>query len=91
MQMERWQTVRRVRDKEKKEEEEEEKKDEEEKDKKEEEKKKKKKKKKKKAVGRPGLQYLKQVDRNRAADRYRAMGRVACNSCRWKGDKQSEE
>jgi len=41
-----------------------------------------------KFVGRPGLQYLKRVDRNKAADRYRAMGRVAWNGCRWKGDKQ---
>ena len=48
-------------------------------------------KKKKKKVGSPGLPYVKQVDRNRAADSYRAMGRVACYSCRWKGGKQSEE
>ena len=39
----------------------------------------------KKAVGRSGLRYLKQVDGNRAADSYRAMGRVACGSCGWKG------
>ena len=38
----------------------------------------------KKTVGRPGLQYLKQVDRNTAADSYRAMERVACDSCRWR-------
>jgi len=37
----------------------------------------------KKAVGRPGLQYLKQVDRNTAADSYRAMERMACNRSRW--------
>ena len=48
-------------------------------------------KKKKKAVGRPGLQYLKQVDRNTAADSYTAMERVACNSCRWKCGNQSKD
>ena len=37
----------------------------------------------KKAVGRPGLQYLKQVDRNTAADSYTAMERMACNRSRW--------
>jgi len=37
----------------------------------------------KNAVGRPGLQYLKQVARNRGADSYRATGRMACDSCRW--------
>jgi len=36
----------------------------------------------KKAMGRPGLQYLKQVDRKRAADSYTTMERMACNSCR---------
>ena len=45
----------------------------------------------KNAVGRPGLQYLQQVDRNSAADRYRAMGRVACNSCRWKCGNRSKD
>jgi hypothetical protein len=35
---------------------------------------------KKKAVGRPRLQYLKQVARNTGADRYTAMKRVACNT-----------
>jgi len=45
----------------------------------------------KKAVGRPGLQYLKQVARNTAADSYTAMERVACNSCRWKAANQSED
>ena len=35
-------------------------------------------------VGRPGLQYLKQVARITAADSYRAVERMACNSCRWK-------
>jgi len=45
----------------------------------------------KNAVGRPGLQYLQQVDRNTAADSYRAMGRVACNSCRWKAANTSKD
>jgi len=38
----------------------------------------------KKAVGRPRLQYLKQVIRNTAADSYRAMKKKACNISRWK-------
>ena len=45
----------------------------------------------KKAVGRPGLQYLKQVARNTAADSYRAMERVACDSCRWKAANRSKD
>jgi hypothetical protein len=45
----------------------------------------------KKAVGRPRLQYLKEVTRNTAADSYRAMKRVACNSSRWKAANQSKE
>ena len=40
------------------------------------------------AVGRPGLQYLKQVARNTAADSYRAMERMAYDSCRWKAANQ---
>jgi hypothetical protein len=44
----------------------------------------------KKFVGRPRLQYLKQVDRN-TDDRYIAMERMACNSCRWKAAKQSKD
>jgi len=36
----------------------------------------------KKAVGRPGLQYLKQVARNTEADSYTAMSRMACNNSR---------
>ena len=35
----------------------------------------------KKAVGKPRLQYLKQVARNTAADSYTAMKRMACNDC----------
>jgi hypothetical protein len=44
-----------------------------------------------KAVGRPGLQYLKQVDRNPAADSYIAMKRMACNNFRWKAANQSKD
>ena len=45
----------------------------------------------KKAVGRPGLQYLKQVAINTEADSYTTMKRVACNNCRWKTANQSKE
>jgi len=45
----------------------------------------------KKAVGRPRLQYLKQVARNTAADSYTAMKRMACNSSRWKAANQSKD
>jgi len=45
----------------------------------------------KKAVGRPGLQYLKQVDRNTGAGSYRAMERMACNRSRGKADSQSKD
>jgi hypothetical protein len=38
----------------------------------------------KKAVGRPRLQYLKQIARNTAADSCTAMKRMACNNSRWK-------
>jgi len=44
----------------------------------------------KKAVGRPRLQYSKQVARNTAADSYTAMKRMACNDSRWKAAKQSK-
>ena len=43
------------------------------------------------AVGRPQLQYLKQVARNRAADSYRTMKRMACNKSRWKAANQSKD
>jgi hypothetical protein len=43
-----------------------------------------------KAVGRPRLQYLKQVARNTAADSYTAMKRMACNNSRWKAANQSK-
>jgi len=36
----------------------------------------------KKCVGRPQLQYLKQVARNTAADSYTAVKRMACNNYR---------
>jgi len=45
----------------------------------------------KKAVGRPGLQCLKQVARNTAADSYTAMKRMACNNSRWKAANQSKD
>jgi len=38
----------------------------------------------KKAVGRPRLQYLKQVARNTGADSYTAMRRMACSNSRRK-------
>jgi len=44
-----------------------------------------------KAVGRPRLYYLKQVDRNTAADSYTAMERMACNTSRWKATDQSKD
>ena len=45
----------------------------------------------KKKVGRPRLQYLKQVARNTAADRHITMERVARNSSRWKAANQSKD
>jgi hypothetical protein len=45
----------------------------------------------KKTMGRPGLQYLKQVARNTAADSYTAVKRVACNNSRWKAANQSKD
>jgi hypothetical protein len=42
-----------------------------------------------KAVGRPRLQYLKQVARNTAADSYTAVRKMACNISRWKVANQS--
>jgi len=45
----------------------------------------------KKAVGRPRLQYLKQVARNTADDSYTAVDRTACNSSRWKAANQSKD
>jgi len=45
----------------------------------------------KKAMGRPRLQYLKQVARNTGADSYTAMKRMACNNCKWKTANQSKD
>jgi len=45
----------------------------------------------KRAVGRPRLQYLKQVARNTATDSYTAMNRVACSNYRWTAANQSED
>jgi hypothetical protein len=45
----------------------------------------------KKAVGRPRLQYLKQVARNIGADSYITMKRMACNNFRWKAANQSKD
>ena len=44
-----------------------------------------------KAVGRPRLQYLKQVARNTGADSYTVMKRMARNSSRWKAANQSKD
>ena len=45
----------------------------------------------KKAVGRPGLQYLKQVARNTGADNYTEMKRMAFDNSRWKAANQSQD
>jgi len=45
----------------------------------------------KKAVGRPRLQYFKQVARNVAPDSYTRMKRMACNNSRWKAANQSKD
>jgi hypothetical protein len=45
----------------------------------------------KRAMGRPRLQYLKQIARNTAADGYTEMKIMACNSCRWKAANQSKD
>jgi len=42
----------------------------------------------KNALGKPRLQYLKQVARNTGADSYTAMKRMACNNSRWKAANQ---
>ena len=44
----------------------------------------------KEAVGRPRIQYLKQVARNTGADSYTEMERMACNNCGWKAASQSK-
>jgi hypothetical protein len=45
----------------------------------------------KKAVGRPRLQYLKDVARYTGADSYTAMERMACNNFRRKAASQSKD
>jgi hypothetical protein len=45
----------------------------------------------KNAVGRPRLQYLKQIARNRGGDSYTAMKRIACNNYRLKAANQSKD
>jgi hypothetical protein len=45
----------------------------------------------KRAVGRPRLQYFKQVARNTGADKYTAMKRMACNKSRWKAANESKD
>jgi hypothetical protein len=42
-------------------------------------------------MGRPRLQYLKQVARNIGAGCYTAVERIACNKSRWKAANQEEE
>jgi hypothetical protein len=44
----------------------------------------------KNAVGRPRLQYLKQVARNTGANSYTLVKRMACNNSRWKAAGQSK-
>jgi hypothetical protein len=45
----------------------------------------------KKAVGRPRLQYLKQVARNTGAESYKAMKGMTWNNFRWKAANQSKD
>jgi len=42
-------------------------------------------------MGRPRLQYLKEVARNTEADSRTAMKRMACNKSRWKAANQSKD
>ena len=42
-------------------------------------------------MGRPGLQYLKQVARNTGAETYTAMKRTACKNSGWKAANQSKD
>jgi hypothetical protein len=44
-----------------------------------------------KALGRPRLQYLKQVARYTGADNYTAMKKMDCNKSRWRAAKQSKD
>jgi len=45
----------------------------------------------KKAVGRPWLQYLKQIAWNTGADSYTAMKRIACSNSIFKAANQSKD
>ena len=45
----------------------------------------------KKVVGRPRLQYIKQVVRNTGADSFTKMKRMACNNSKWKAANQSQD
>jgi hypothetical protein len=45
----------------------------------------------KKAVGRPRLQYLKQIARNTGDDSYTTMEKMVCNNSRWKAANQSKD
>jgi hypothetical protein len=45
----------------------------------------------KEPVGKPRLQYLKQVARNTAADSYTVMKRMVCSNSRWKAANQSKD
>jgi len=42
-----------------------------------------------KTIGRPRLQYLKQVAKNTGADSYTAMKRMTCNNSKWRAANQS--
>jgi len=42
-------------------------------------------------MGRPRLQYLKQVARNTGADSYTAMKRMACRNSRWEAANNQSE
>jgi hypothetical protein len=44
----------------------------------------------KKTVGKPRLQYFKQVSRNTGANSYTAMNKMACNKSKWKAATQSK-
>jgi hypothetical protein len=45
----------------------------------------------KKAVGKPRIQYLKQISRNTGADSYTVMNRMACNNYSWEAAKRSKD
>jgi hypothetical protein len=45
----------------------------------------------KKAMGRPQIQYLKQVTKNIGADSYTIIKRISCNKSRWKAANQAKD